>query len=102
MLDEELIEYILDGLRQEFKEFTTSLYLRPLLKFDESYDLLIQEEQLLKKNVLSLSLSNGTALSTDRTSHNCQQHSLNRSFNQHFQQMPYILPNEVAPISKTL
>ncbi|KAI5341614.1 hypothetical protein L3X38_009489 [Prunus dulcis] len=82
MSDEELIEYILDGLGHEYKEFTTSLHLRPSLTFDEFYDLLLQEEQLLKR-MSSLSLSTGTALTTDRTSHNHQQNPPHRSSNQH-------------------
>ncbi|VVA38418.1 PREDICTED: UBN2_3 domain-containing [Prunus dulcis] len=44
MTDEELIEYTLDGLGHDYKEFTTSLRLRASLSFDEFYDLLIQEE----------------------------------------------------------
>lgn len=35
MTDEELIEYILDGLGHDYKEFTTSLHLRSSLSFDQ-------------------------------------------------------------------
>lgn len=41
MLDEEFIEYILDGIGHEYKEFITSLHLRPKLAFDEFFDLII-------------------------------------------------------------
>ncbi|KAM1723462.1 uncharacterized protein LOC126606888 [Malus sylvestris] len=65
MTDSELIEYILDGLGHEYKEFTTSLHLRQTLTFDEFFDLLLQEEQL-QKRMEALSLLNGVALATDR------------------------------------
>ncbi|CAL9011751.1 unnamed protein product [Prunus brigantina] len=58
MTDEELIEYVLDGLGHEYKEFTTSLHLRPSLSFDEFYDLLVKEEQVFKKMSL-VSVSTG-------------------------------------------
>lgn len=67
MSNEEFIEYILDGIGHEYKEFITSLHLRPKLTFDEFFDLVVQEEQLLKW-MNSMSLSTGVALSTDRFS----------------------------------
>ncbi|CAB4273266.1 unnamed protein product [Prunus armeniaca] len=49
MTDEELIEYVLDGLGHEYKGFSPSLHLRPSLSFDELYDLIVEEEQLFNK-----------------------------------------------------
>ena len=43
-----LIEYIIDGLGLEFKEFVTSLHFQSTIVFDDVYDLLIQEEQFMK------------------------------------------------------
>ncbi|KAF7120579.1 hypothetical protein RHSIM_Rhsim13G0196200 [Rhododendron simsii] len=59
--DSELIDYIIDALGGEYKEFITSLHLRPTNTFDDFYDLLLQEEHLLKR-MASLSLSTGAAL----------------------------------------
>ncbi|XP_016647117.1 PREDICTED: uncharacterized protein LOC103322784 [Prunus mume] len=78
MTDEELIEYILDGLGHDYKEFTTSLHLRSSLSFDEFYDLLIQEEQLIKMS--SVSLSSGMALAADRST-NQHENSDRRQYN---------------------
>lgn len=69
MTNSELIEYILDGLGHEYKEFTTSPHLRQTLTFDEFFDLLLQEEQL-QKRMEALSLSNGVALAIDRVAQN--------------------------------
>ncbi|CAL2279421.1 unnamed protein product [Prunus armeniaca] len=79
MTEGELIEFILDGLGHEYKEFTTSLHLRSSFTFDEFYDLLIQEEHLIKR-MSSLSISTGTALVADRTSNNQQNHSNPRPY----------------------
>lgn len=65
MSDEEFIEYILDGIRHEYKEFITSLHVRPKLAFDKFFNLVIQEERLLKR-MSSLSLFIGVTLCTDR------------------------------------
>jgi hypothetical protein len=56
--DTELIESIIDGLGHEYKEFITALHLRPTVSFDDFYDLILQEEHLLKRmSSLSLSLN---------------------------------------------
>lgn len=69
MTDEELIEYVLDGLGHEYKDFITSLHLRPSLSFDEFYDLLVQEEQVFNKMSL-VSVSTGVyRASTDPQTH---------------------------------
>ena len=65
--EDELIECLLDGLGPEYKEFTTAIHLRPSLSYDDCYDLLIQEENLVKK-MSSLSLSSGVALAASRRS----------------------------------
>ncbi|XP_068318476.1 uncharacterized protein [Pyrus communis] len=67
--DDELIESILDGLGREYKEFKTSVHLRPSLSFDDCYDLLLQEEHLIQK-MSSLSLSNGAAFNAKRATGN--------------------------------
>jgi hypothetical protein len=54
--DTELIESIIDGLGHEYKEFIIALHLRPTVSFDDFYDLILQEEHLLKR-MSSLSLS---------------------------------------------
>ena len=59
--DSDLVECVLDGLGHEYKEFVTSLHLRPSTSFDDLYDLLLQEEHLLSK-MTSLNLTSGTAL----------------------------------------
>ncbi|KAH0981005.1 hypothetical protein GBA52_008182 [Prunus armeniaca] len=64
MSDGELIDYILDGLGHEYKQFVTSLHLRPSLTFDDFFGLLIQEEHLLKR-MSSISLYTGTTLTSD-------------------------------------
>ncbi|XP_050120308.1 uncharacterized protein LOC126597552 [Malus sylvestris] len=58
--EDDLIECLLDGLGPEYKEFTTAVHLRPSLLYDDFYDLLIQEENLIKK-MSSFSLSNDVA-----------------------------------------
>ncbi|BFG25074.1 hypothetical protein CerSpe_113480 [Prunus speciosa] len=73
MTDEELLEYLLDGLGHEYKEFTTSLHLRPSLSFDEFYNLLVQEEQLINKMSVVL-VSTDVALAVDRSSTDPQTH----------------------------
>ncbi|XP_021833350.1 uncharacterized protein LOC110773153 [Prunus avium] len=80
--DGKLIDYILDGLGHEYKEFTTSLHLRPSLTFDEFYDLLKQEEQLLKR-MSSLSLSQSVALTSDRSTNDQATQNRAQSTNQH-------------------
>ncbi|KAB2615840.1 hypothetical protein D8674_022428 [Pyrus ussuriensis x Pyrus communis] len=65
--EDELIECLLDGLGPGYKEFTTAVHLRPSLSYDDCYDLLIQEENLIKK-MSSLSLSSGVALAASRRS----------------------------------
>jgi hypothetical protein len=80
--DTELIEFIIDGLGHEYKEFITSLHLRPAVSFDDFYDLLLQEEHLLKR-MSTLSLSTGTALAAARTRPN--QHLTNNKHQQNFQ-----------------
>lgn len=69
--DSELIDYIIDALGTEYKEFLTSLHLRPTNSFDGFYDLALQEEHLLKR-MASLSLSNGAALAAGRSPQNQQ------------------------------
>ncbi|CAL2265447.1 unnamed protein product [Prunus armeniaca] len=79
MSDGELIDYILYGLGYEYKQFTTSLHLRPSLTFDDFFGLLIQEEQLLKR-MSSISLSTDTALTSDRNPNDQQQISHNMQY----------------------
>ncbi|CAL2246924.1 unnamed protein product [Prunus armeniaca] len=69
MMDEELIEYVLDGLGHKYKEFTTSLHLCPSLSFDEFYDLLVQEEQLFNKMSSVLVSIDVYCASTDPQTH---------------------------------
>ena len=54
--DSYLIEFVMDGLGSEFKEFITSLHFRSSTTFDDLFDLLIQEEQLMKHLVTSSKL----------------------------------------------
>ncbi|CAL9017132.1 unnamed protein product [Prunus brigantina] len=79
MSDGELIDYILDGLGHEYKQFTTSLHLRPSLTFDDFFGLLIQEEHLLKR-MSSISLSTGTSLTSDCNPNDQQQISHNMQY----------------------
>ena len=39
--DSDLIDYIMGGLGNEFKEFITSLHFHPQVTFDDLYDLLL-------------------------------------------------------------
>ncbi|GAV88165.1 hypothetical protein CFOL_v3_31588 [Cephalotus follicularis] len=63
ILEQELIDSIIDGLGRESKEFITSLDLYSSITFDEFYDLLLQEEHLIKK--ISPALSISTTLTTN-------------------------------------
>lgn len=65
--EDDLIECLLDGLGPKYKKFTTPVHLRHSLSYDDCYDLLIQEENLIKKGS-SLSLSNGAAFAAHRPS----------------------------------
>ena len=51
--DFDLIDYIIDSLGLEFKEFVTSLYFQTTITFDDVYDLLLQEEQSMKRTTTS-------------------------------------------------
>ncbi|KAM1109461.1 hypothetical protein ACFX14_009046 [Malus domestica] len=79
--DEELIESFLDGLGPEYKEFTIAVHLRSSLSYDDCYDLLLQEEHLIKKmSTLSLSSSAVFAASRRRAGSSNSDHNGHRSF----------------------
>ncbi|KAM2241945.1 hypothetical protein COP1_008862 [Malus domestica] len=79
--DEELIESFLDGLGPEYKEFTIAVHLRSSLSYDDCYDLLLQEEHLIKKmSTLSLSSSAVFAASRRRAGSSNSAHNGHRSF----------------------
>ncbi|KAM2315364.1 hypothetical protein ACFX1S_028273 [Malus domestica] len=79
--DEELIESILDGLGPEYKEFTTAVHLRSSLSYDDCYDLLLQEEHLIKKmSTFSLSSSAAFTASSRRAGSSHSAHNGHRSF----------------------
>lgn len=46
--DSELIDYIIDALGVEYKDFITSLHLRPKNSFDDFYDLFFKRSTFLK------------------------------------------------------
>ncbi|KAF7153434.1 hypothetical protein RHSIM_Rhsim01G0072300 [Rhododendron simsii] len=69
--DNEFIDHIIDALGLEYKDFITSLNHHPTTSFDEFYDLLLQEEHLLKR-MTAFSLSAGTAFATNRVPQNQQ------------------------------
>lgn len=45
--ESDIIDFITDGLGSKFKEFITSLHFKPNVDFDDLFDLLLQEEQLI-------------------------------------------------------
>ena len=46
--DADLIDFIVYGLGTDYKDFITTLCFFPAISFDDFYDLLLQEESLVK------------------------------------------------------
>lgn len=67
ILDSNLINFVTDDLGHDYKEFITSLHACQITRFDELYDLTIQEEHFLKK-MSFLTLSTDVSLVANHTS----------------------------------